>query len=289
MLSLIICSRHTDISIELKENIQSTIGIEYELVIVDNSRNEHSIFSAYNEGVRRSRYPYLCFMHEDILYHTKNWGKLVIEHFQNPKAGIIGVAGGHFLPNVPASWSSTKCVSLNLIQSSSSSANTSGSHFSKFPYTNGKTAEVVAIDGFWFCCRKNLFDTITFDEKTLGNFHYYDADICLQTIKAGYKINVVPNILIEHFSWGKLDETFFENANLFYKKWQKALPQIAGITLSKYEIQLRSEFANETFSISRELCNVQTQLLSIKGSKAYRLGKFILKPLSSIRRRFQKQ
>lgn len=52
MISCIICSRQPDISAELKENIATTVGCEYELVVIDNSKDEYSIFSAYNEGVR---------------------------------------------------------------------------------------------------------------------------------------------------------------------------------------------------------------------------------------------
>ena len=73
MISCIICSRRSDISAELKENIASTIGCEYELVAIDNSKKEYSIFSAYNEGVRRANGEILCFMHEDILYHTQGY------------------------------------------------------------------------------------------------------------------------------------------------------------------------------------------------------------------------
>lgn len=52
MLSLIICSRTPRISEELERNIAETIGCEYELVVIDNSKNKYSIFSAYNQGVR---------------------------------------------------------------------------------------------------------------------------------------------------------------------------------------------------------------------------------------------
>jgi hypothetical protein len=52
MISCVICSRQPVISAKLKENIASTVGCEYELVVIDNSTNEYSIFSAYNEGVR---------------------------------------------------------------------------------------------------------------------------------------------------------------------------------------------------------------------------------------------
>jgi len=51
MISIIICSRTASISDELTQNINQTIGIPYELVIIDNSDNLYSIFSAYNEGV----------------------------------------------------------------------------------------------------------------------------------------------------------------------------------------------------------------------------------------------
>ena len=67
MISIIICSRTPDISQELKQNIGTTIGCDYELVVVDNSSNDHSIFSAYNEGAEKAKSELLCFMHEDVL------------------------------------------------------------------------------------------------------------------------------------------------------------------------------------------------------------------------------
>ena len=71
MISIIICSRTASISDELNQNIDQTIGIPYELVVIDNSENLYSIFSAYNEGVKRSKYEMLCFMHDDIIFKTK--------------------------------------------------------------------------------------------------------------------------------------------------------------------------------------------------------------------------
>ena len=44
MISIIICSMNPDISAELRQNIADTIGCEYELVVIDNSRNQLSIF-----------------------------------------------------------------------------------------------------------------------------------------------------------------------------------------------------------------------------------------------------
>ena len=98
MISLIICSRQPDIPQSLKENIAETIGVEYELVVIDNSKNQYSIFQAYNEGVRRAKLSYLCFMHDDILYHSPDWGKKVVEHFEDKRVGAIGVVGSHYMP-----------------------------------------------------------------------------------------------------------------------------------------------------------------------------------------------
>ena len=103
MINIIICSRHKEISSELRTNLQSTIGVDFELIVVDNSQNIYSIFQAYNEGVKRSCYPYLCFMHEDILFHTQDWGEKVMAHFEDTKVGLIGVAGGHCMLNTPSS------------------------------------------------------------------------------------------------------------------------------------------------------------------------------------------
>ena len=84
MISIIICSRAASISDELIQNIDQTIGLPYELVIIDNSDNLYSIFNAYNEGVKRSKYELLCFMHDDIIFKKEsNWGKKIVKHFNN--------------------------------------------------------------------------------------------------------------------------------------------------------------------------------------------------------------
>ena len=63
MISIIICSRFQSISKELKDNIENTVGVVHEIICIDNSKSQYDIFSAYNEGVKRSQYPLLCFMH----------------------------------------------------------------------------------------------------------------------------------------------------------------------------------------------------------------------------------
>jgi hypothetical protein len=69
MVSIIICSKYQQLDKQLLLNIQNTIGTAYEVVNIDNSQHQYSIFEAYNIGVSRAKGEYLCFMHEDVLFH----------------------------------------------------------------------------------------------------------------------------------------------------------------------------------------------------------------------------
>jgi len=237
MVSIIICSRHSYLSKEMTENISSTIGIEYEIIIIDNSSNRYSIFEAYNLGVSRAIYPYLCFMHDDILYHTQDWGIKVINHFQrNIKLGLIGVVGGHYIPDTPSTWYSTDYCSGKILQGhKDGNGNYSVFEDKRKIVNNDYSIEVVAVDGLWFCIPKHLFDRISFDNKIFKGWHAYDIDICLQIIEAGFEVRVIEDVLIEHSSYGNSGFGFYSEMKKFNKKWKRRLPIIRGIEITKDE------------------------------------------------------
>jgi GT2 family glycosyltransferase len=274
MISIIICSRNPDISDELKQNIAETIGVEYELIVIDNSKNNYSIFSAYNEGVRRAQYPYLCFMHDDILFHTENWGEIVLDHFEDKNIGILGFAGTHFLPDVPTYWTTSPFISEHNL------TNDNGKVFECFKHEffgDKSMVDAVVCDGFCFFAQKKLFsdNRIAFDEKTYSGFHYYDMDICMQVLKAGFRVCICKDILIEH-SWSENrmnDETnkllFKRNRNLFFEKWGKDLPIARGIDfIPSYVLKRVNQLYRDGYEAEK-----------VRNSKAYRLGKYILAPL----------
>ena len=224
MLSIIICSRHKCIPSAIQQNIADSIGVEYEIITIDNSENRYSIFQAYNEGVCRSKGDLLCFMHEDVLFRSRNWGKVIESHFADDKAiGLIGFAGSHFLADTPMYWYSSPFVSQRNLNNDHGLVE---EHFHEGWFGNRCIVEVVAVDGFCFFVRKCLFDRIPFDENTYSGFHLYDMDICMQVIESGYKVCVARDVLTEHY-WSESQQftkqgghLFEHNLELFSKKWK---------------------------------------------------------------------
>ena len=142
--------------------------------------------------------------------------------------------------------------------------------------------EVVAVDGFCFFMRKDLFEHVSFDEKTFKGFHLYDMDICMQVIDAGYKVCVFRDVLTEH-CWSENKQftkqgggLFSLNLKLFSEKWQDSLPIDKGLDLP-------SEMFTRVNALIRQLYNAE----QIRHSKAYRLGKFIMAPINWIKNKIQ--
>lgn len=220
MISIIVCSKYEQLATAFTDNVAATVGVEYELIHIDNSKQTYSIFSAYNEGVKRSTYPNLCFVHEDVMFLTPDWGKKVAAHLTNPQVGIVGVAGGDVMTPVPTGWYALN-YSMHLVQSNNEG--TESEHL-LYPVNYAEqTRSVVLLDGVLLCMRKDVFEHIQFDEQ-LSGFHGYDLDISVQSIVAGYKNFVMYDVLIEHFSKGMFGWNYYKNLIYITKKWEKHLP-----------------------------------------------------------------
>lgn len=294
MISLVICSRKPDITPELRQNIADTIGCEYELVLIDNSRSSHSICQAYNLGVERACGEILCFVHDDVLFHTANWGQIVKRLFaENASVGAVGIAGTHVVPDAPAPmWSFQHLSTFKLFSADpgcssytlNSGENPSGGYwYGNQLFSEGKDeVEVATIDGAWMCIRASLFKTIRFDEDTFDGFHCYDADISMQINMAQYQILVTNQILIEHFGLGVLDESYFEAANRWYAKWKAYLPIAKGVTLTPRQMEVLRCYTLDALERQKELAEYRR----LRSAHAYRLGSFLLRPFRALRSLF---
>lgn len=221
MISVIICSRTPEIDPSFKLNIQHTIGLEHEIISIDNSRNQYNIFTAYNIGVKQSKYPYLCFVHDDVSFHTQDWGLKVCEHFKDENAGALGISGTTYLPFMPGYWWSGNLVNEAIIPNT---ANSQEPVFKYYPEKTPEKNQVVVLDGVLMFFRRGLFDKIKFDESCYQGYHFYDVDTCVQIARLGYKAYCIFDILVRHDSLGGLNEDWLQSALLFHKKWKNNLP-----------------------------------------------------------------
>lgn len=264
MISIIICSRTQSIPVGLSENIKNTVGFEHELIVVDNSKNTYSIFEAYNLGIERSKGDYLCFIHDDILFHTKGWGLLILDVFnKNKKLGLLGVAGAKTKTKMPSAW--WDCPEANkLLYLKQHLRNGSVEDWNK-GFTDKNMERVVAIDGVFMVAKRD--ERFRFQEPFKG-FHGYDLNISFEYIQLGYEIIVSNLILMEHFSMGTLDKDWYSSTLQMHKLYDNLLP----LKVEKRIVTKEVEFANGVnfikglnfFRFKKEAFVLWLQLIMIK-------------------------
>ena len=216
MISIIICSTRKTISEILKKNIEETVGVEYELIIIDNSSNRYTIFEAYSEGVKLSQGNYLVFMHEDIMFRSTQWGQVLCELLTNKEIGAVGVIGSDIVLPMYFGWWKGGGVG-HIIQNFKENKMQHASY--PLQASSVSSRDALVLDGLFLGFRKEIFKHIEWDTITYGGFHMYDCDICMQVATKGYKIKVL-DILIEHYSLGSVNRMFSEECIKFNPKAQ---------------------------------------------------------------------
>lgn len=202
MLSIIISSYQPKYFSALEKNISETIGTLYEIIKIDNP-GIMGICEAYNKSAKLAKYDHLLFLHEDVLFHTHNWGEKLIEHLADPGTGVIGIAGSDYVPHAPCGWNvyDNRHLYYNFIQSNKTS--TINKHSQKL---EKNTQKVYAIDGVFIACTRKKYNEILFNENIKG-YHGYDLDFSLRMAEK-YNNYVTGLILIEHFSLGNTDKNW---------------------------------------------------------------------------------
>ena len=207
-------------------------GYLYEIIIIDNGstdetgdffsrattvvyhRNESNlgISEALNQGAHLARHDIFCFLHNDVFIHEKDWMKKVSNFFsQNTMKGVVGFYGA-------------KCIRKDgtfrgktIIHAKKDS-----------PIIKKHVEQVAVVDGLCMCVKRKAFeDAGGFDDRF--TIHFYDKDISMKCLKAGYK-NYVLNIPFEHLCGSTRKTIKGENSvreeakRLFMHKWKNVLP-----------------------------------------------------------------
>jgi glycosyltransferase involved in cell wall biosynthesis len=242
MISIIICSRTETLPSAFIENIEYTVGAEHELIVIDNSKNNYSIFEAYNLGIKKSKGEFLCFIHADVLLHTKNWGTILQSIFKaNDKIGLIGIAGAKVKTRMVSPW--WNCHEnqqvINIIQHGTSY----DPEKAMIGFDEGSETEVAVVDGVFMVLKKSI--SIMFNENMEG-YHNYDLNISFECKKRGYQIMVTNKILLEHYSSGTLNKDWAVSAYKTHKIYKSILP-----------LQVRPHIINNSDEVRNAVCFIK--------------------------------
>lgn len=186
MLSIIISSYKSELYSAVSINIEKTVGEEYEIIKIDNP-GKMSLSEAYNLGAQQSKFDHLLFLHDDVIFKTKNWDKILCQYLSDSKTGIIGLAGSNYVPKAPSGWFIEK----------------------QDPDKTENLTKAIAIDGVFMAISKTHFNEILFNNEVKG-YHGYDLDFSLRTAKK-YQNYIINDIELDHLSGGKIEKAFLDN------------------------------------------------------------------------------
>ena len=160
MISVIICSINKIFATQVQVNIAETIGVPFEIIIIDNTINPKSITRVYNQGASTAIFDILCFVHEDVLFTTQNWGSYLVTAFLNDaELGLIGVAGSKYKSKVPSGWFTGirqyDCCNISHLNTFETSQKV---YFN--PDYSKKMQSVVVLDGVFLVSTKHVWENI---------------------------------------------------------------------------------------------------------------------------------
>ena len=228
MFSILVCSINATFLENLKINIHETIGYKFEILAWDNLADEKPITEVYNLLADKAQYPYWCFIHEDIRFDTKDWaGNLLTAFEDNPKTGLIGIAGSKYKSKTPSGWS-TGLKALDFCNIRHQDKDGHVQHIYMNP-NNSIFEPVVNVDGVFIAIRREVWKTARFNEINLRGFHLYDIDFSLHVFQH-WKAAVLFNIDIMHFTQGgNYGDAWVEPTLRWHALFYNQLPQSTGV------------------------------------------------------------
>ena len=217
MISIIICSISFELANNVQKNIKETIGVVHEIIVFDNNFHKYSIAKVYNLLLQQAKFETVCFIHEDLVFKSDNWGVELIETFKDDTIGLIGGWGSVYKSKYPSTW---PICAKSLYRVNPADSNVI--HASNSYDSYNSSSEVVVIDGAFMASKKSILQKNGFDDNLLTGFHCYDLDISLR-IHLHFKVVVSHKIHLIHLSKGNTDINWLEQTERFTNKWKNKL------------------------------------------------------------------
>lgn len=265
MISIIVSSVRDEVFDAFAESVLRTVGVAFEIIRIENKEGALGICEAYNRGASGAVYPFLCFVHEDVVFLTPEWGRILLEFFESDsEIGLIGIAGSKTKTRMVSNWWQP------VIGGHEPKRGKVLQHFvNKLPHItewwegDSQIDEVVTVDGVFMATRKSIWEQNKFDSELLTRFHAYDFDFSMQ-ISQNWKICATRAILIEHFSLGTFDIDWVKETLAAHKKWRTCLPRSVHPDLDVQDFAfLEHQFINECYAKLARLRTGMTDSLRI--------------------------
>ena len=237
---------------EFITHIHNTIGNVKHKVVCYPNYNEFSLSQVYNDAIKNHIEKDCIFLmaHPDILIKTRNWGKILLNHFNNSDYTILGLAGSTFIGNEGV-WYSDRSKMLGIV------SHTDGisTWVSEYSLAFIGVTPTINIDGLFMSFDP---DGIAkgFNEN-YGKYHYYDVVFSVENYNEGINIGVITSIRVLHKSVGMTNQSWEDNRAKFAKEYKLPMRHVSEgklrvlICCQYFKNYTGSEMSN--YELSKEL------------------------------------
>lgn len=204
-----------------KRHVLRTIGLQRVEVLALHNPQKYSLARAYNLLLAKAKHKVVCLIHDDLVFHQKNWGRNILKAFERSDYGLLGVVGTQHLPEHGVYWEPLNHVFGQItypqdIHRGQSKRNVtySGAFEHILP--------ALVVDGVLLAVYRPRFKA-HFDERIPG-FHFYDVALCVQAHLQGARVGVLSDLAITHHSRGQPDNAYHACRKVFLAHYQDELP-----------------------------------------------------------------
>lgn len=215
MISVIVSSYREDQFQTFNASLEQHIGVPFELIRMHNP-GTMGIAQAYNKAAERAKFPLLCFVHEDVLFRTPNWGQLLLDIFSKQTVDVLGIAGSQIKLSLPTGWTSGIATKDFVhIEMPGEGRSTLIRNWN----SKERLVPVKVLDGVFIVTKATVWSRLRFDEDNTG-FHFYDIDFSLRASE-NHSVVVTDQILLYHASTGNFGDQWVEKSIEFHRKFKQ--------------------------------------------------------------------
>lgn len=208
-IDIIVCGNNKEYLDEQRKYIENLIipnGMQLDILVVEGAK---SMTSGYNEGMASSNAKYKIYMHQDTFIVNRNMISDLLDIFQHPQIGMIGMVGTPKLPENAIMWNDFRYGKLYTSMNYQAGESIIG-------VMENDYEEVEAIDGFFMATQYD----IPWREDIFDKWDFYDVSQSFEFRKNGYKV-VVPNM---YRPWCIHDDGF-NNFKSYYTERKKFIKE----------------------------------------------------------------